>query len=262
MLAEPAKEPFNDPEWIFEPKWDGIRIIAYVQGERVRLLSRNLQNFTGLFASVAEDLKTVGVPVVLDGEVVALGADGRPEFSLLQQSLRPGKQPRTGHVSYIVFDCLCVNGHNLKDRPLRERYAVLAALKHALNSDAVRVTAPFPGDISTTVYEECQRQGLEGVVAKRLASKYHPGKRTKDWRKYPVPEARGVRRGRVSVVGAQSNEHVDPGPVRPEGQARLRRDGRERAVARYAEGDARGVEGHGYRDVSVYAGSDAPRSVG
>ncbi len=65
MLAEPAREPLNSPEWTYEPKWDGIRIIAYVHGEQVRLLSRNLQNFTGLFASVAEGLKTVAVPIVL-----------------------------------------------------------------------------------------------------------------------------------------------------------------------------------------------------
>jgi len=80
MLAEPANAPFNNPEWIYEPKWDGIRATAYVHGEQVRLFSRNLQNFTGLFASIAESLKAVGVPIVLDGEVVALGAEGRPDF--------------------------------------------------------------------------------------------------------------------------------------------------------------------------------------
>jgi len=114
MLAEPANAPFNNPEWIYEPKWDGIRATAYVHGEQVRLFSRNLQNFTGLFASIAESLKAVGVPIVLDGEVVALGAEGRPDFATLQHWLRPGKQPRTGHVTYIVFDCLYVNGHNRK----------------------------------------------------------------------------------------------------------------------------------------------------
>ena len=185
MLAEPAKEPFNDPAWTYEPKWDGIRIIAYVQGNTVRLLSRNLQNYTGLFASVTESLRSAPVPIVLDGEVVALGAEGRPEFAMLQQWLRPGRQPRTGQVSYVVFDCLYVDGHNLKDHPWKERQAVMAALKHAVQSEVVRVSDPFPGDMGTTVYQECQRQGLEGVVAKRLNSKYQAGKRTKDWRKIP-----------------------------------------------------------------------------
>ncbi|HLJ59142.1 MAG TPA: non-homologous end-joining DNA ligase [bacterium] len=183
MLAEAGKAAFDSPEWTYEPKWDGIRILAHVQQDRVRLWSRNLENYTGLFAPVADSLKSITVPVVLDGEVVAVGADGLPDFGALQQWLRPGSRPRTGHVSYVVFDCLYVDGHTLRDRPLKERQDVLAALKPVLTSDFVRVTDPFPGALGTFVYEECQRQGLEGVVAKRLASTYRPGKRSKDWRK-------------------------------------------------------------------------------
>ncbi len=196
MLAELSKEPFNDPEWIYEPKWEGIRIVVYIHEGHVRLLSWNLQNFTGLFSSVAESLKSAPASLVLDGEVAALGADGRPDFATLQHWLRPGRQPHTGHVTYIVFDRLYVNGHNLKDHPLRDRQAVLTVLKHTLNSNVVRVTDPFPGDMGTTVYEECRRQGLEGVVAKRLASKYQEGKRTEDWRKIPF------RKREEFVVGA------------------------------------------------------------
>ncbi len=195
MLAEAGKEPFDDPRWTYEPKWDGIRIVSYIRGERVRLLSRSLQNFTGLFAPIAESLAAVAIPAVLDGEVVAVDAEGRPDFAMLQQWLRPGRQPRVGHVTYVVFDCLHVNGHNLKERPLQERQDVLAALKPVLTSDAVRVTDPYPGALGTFVYQECQRHGLEGVVAKRLASKYHPGKRTKDWRKI------AFRRREEFVVG-------------------------------------------------------------
>jgi len=108
-------------------------------------------------------------------------------------------------VTYVVFDCVYVNGHNLKDRPLRDRQAVLAALKRALNSDLVRVADPFPGEMGTTVYQECQRQGLEGVVAKRLASKYQPRKRTKDWRKIPF------RKREEFVVGG----YLSSAPGRP-----------------------------------------------
>jgi bifunctional non-homologous end joining protein LigD len=195
MLAEPGRAPFDSPDWIYEPKWDGIRIVAYVRADRVRLLSRNLQNFTGVFASVAESLQSLTAPTVLDGEVVAIAPDGHPDLAALQQWLRPGQRPRTSHVSYVVFDCLHVNGHNLKDRPLRERQDVLAELKRALNSDAVRVTDPYPGVLGTFVYQECQRLGLEGVVVKRLASKYRSGKRSKDWRKIPF------RRREEFVVG-------------------------------------------------------------
>ena len=195
MLAESAKAPFSDPTWTYEPKWDGVRLIAYVNGDRVRLPSRNLQNFTGLFAPIAESLTAVGVPIVADGEVVALSAEGRPDFATLQQWLRPGRQPRVGHVSYIIFDCVYVNGHGLKDRPLGERQVVLSALRPVLNSEVVRVSEPFSGDMGMTVFQECQRQGLEGVVAKRLASKYRPGVRSKDWRKI------AFRRREEFVVG-------------------------------------------------------------
>jgi len=205
MPADPGKAPFDHPEWIYETKWDGIRILAYVQGERVRLLSRNLQNFTGLFAPITESLRSLTVPVVLDGEVVAVGADGLPDFAALQQWLRPGTRPRGGHASYVVFDCLYLNGHNLRDRPLQERQAVLAGLKPALNSDFVRVTDPYPGALGTFVYEECRRQGLEGVVAKRLASKYRAGKRSKDWRKIPF------RAREEFVVGG----YLSSAPTRP-----------------------------------------------
>jgi bifunctional non-homologous end joining protein LigD len=85
----------------------------------VRLLSRNLQNFTGAFSSVAESLQSFAPPAVLDGEVVAVGPDGLPDFAALQQWLRPGKRPRTDHVSYVVFDCVYLDGHNLRDRSLK-----------------------------------------------------------------------------------------------------------------------------------------------
>jgi ATP-dependent DNA ligase len=78
-----------------------------------------------------------------------------------------------------------VNGHNLRDRSLKERQDVLVALKGALTSDIVRVTDPCPGALGTFMYQECQRLGLEGVVAKRLASMYRPGRRSHDWRKIP-----------------------------------------------------------------------------
>ncbi len=202
MLAEPGKEPFDDPRWTYEPKWDGIRIVSYVHGTHVRLLSRTLQNFTGLFAPIAESLMAVAVQVVLDGEVVAVDAEGRPDFAMLQQWLRPSRQPRAGHMTYVVFDCVYVNGHNLKERSLRERRDVLVALKPVLTSDAVRVTDPYPGALGTFVYQECQRHGLEGVVAKRLASTYHPGKRTRDWRKI------AFRRREEFVVGGYRRRRV------------------------------------------------------
>jgi ATP-dependent DNA ligase len=94
MLAEPGEAPFDGPEWIYEPKWDGIRILAYVQGDRVRLLSRNFQNFTGLFPPVTDSLKSLTVPIVLDGEVVAVDADGLSDFAALQQWLRSGTKGR------------------------------------------------------------------------------------------------------------------------------------------------------------------------
>ena len=185
MLAEAATHPFNDPDWVYEPKWDGFRVIAQIHNGAVRLLSRNLYSFTETFRPVAEALREFPTSLVLDGEMVVLNEKGLPDFEALQQWLHPRKR-MSGVLAYMVFDCLYVHGHPLLTRKLEDRQAVLRGLRPALAADAVRITEALSGMDGRLAFRECARLGLEGVVAKRRASPYRPGVRTRDWVKISV----------------------------------------------------------------------------
>ena len=185
MLAEGAPHPFNDPDWVYEPKWDGFRVIALIDDHAVRLLSRNRYTLTDTFRPVADVLREFPTSLVLDGELVALSDKGLPDFEALQQWLSPRKR-LSGRLAYMVFDCLYVHGHSLLTRKLEDRQAVLRGLRPALAGDAVRITEALSGMDGRLAFRECARLGLEGVVAKRRASTYRPGVRTRDWIKISV----------------------------------------------------------------------------
>lgn len=177
MLATPWPDPFDDPEWAFEPKWDGVRIIA----RSGRLTSRRGNDATAGYPEI--DLSTLG-DVVLDGEIVAFDADGRPSFELLQQRInvrsgrRVGELAATIPVHYLVFDLLAA-GEPIMDRPWSERRARLADLD--LPAAAVLSSAIVGSGVA--LFEASAGEGLEGIVAKRRASTYQPGHRSPDWRK-------------------------------------------------------------------------------
>lgn len=195
MLADVVASPFNDPAWAYEPKWDGFRVVALLRDGAVRLLSRSLNPFTNLFRPVTESLKGFPASLVLDGEVVVLNERGLPDFEALQQWLRPGKRLPAGRLSYMIFDCLYANGHSLLSRGWEERQAVLRALRPALATETVRVTEALSGMDGRVIFRQCAKLGLEGVVAKRRASVYRPGMRSRDWAKI------SVRRREEFVVG-------------------------------------------------------------
>ncbi len=204
MLLTVGRESFDDPAWVYEPQWDGFRIVAGVQNGAVRLLSRNLHTLTGRFRPVAEALQGFPTSLVLDGEMVVITEKGIPEFEALHRRLRPQRQRPSGRLAYMVFDCLYVNGHSLLSRPLEERQVILKALQPILSPPVV-ITEAFPGTQGTLVFRESVRLGLEGVVAKRRQSHYHPGHRTKDWVKIPVRQ-----RDEFVVAGylAPSHHHL------------------------------------------------------
>jgi bifunctional non-homologous end joining protein LigD len=160
--------------WIFEPKWDGYRAIAYVRGD-ARLVSRNGNDLTERFAPVARQLPSAlrSPDCVLDGEVVALDENGRASFSAMQQG-RPGTR-----LVYEIFDLLELDGEPLVDLPLTERRARLEAL--VVPHSAVQVSGEF--DDGEALFEAAQEQHLEGVMAKRPGSRYLEGKRSRDWLK-------------------------------------------------------------------------------
>lgn len=184
MKAVLATElPADDEHWGYEYKWDGVRAVTYVSDGHVRALSRNDLDITGSYPELAELAELTGRPVVLDGEIVAL-RDGRPDFGLLQSRMhvrRPSEQLlSTTPVEYYVFDIMHLDDRSLLDLPYVARRAVLDDL--ALDGRNVR-TPPWFWDHGRNILEASLERGLEGVMAKRLFSRYHPGRRTGDWLK-------------------------------------------------------------------------------
>ena len=186
MLLGRADKMFASPDWVYEPKWDGFRVLASVQDGSVRLISRNGHSFTNLFGPVTDVLRGFPTSILLDGEVIAINDKGQPDFEALQARLRPRNGKLPGHLCYMVFDCLYVNGHSLLNRPLEERQAVLWELQHALQTDVVKLTEGFPAAKSARLMKACAAMGLEGVIMKRKRSIYRPGFQSADWLKVPL----------------------------------------------------------------------------
>lgn len=217
MLASDGGEAFDDPGWLFEVKWDGVRAVATVVRPHAGPASTTLVTRQG------NDV-TTGYPeldglwervlarnAVLDGEIVAFDAHGRPSFQRLQQRMHvrdPHQVKRLQErvpVVYMVFDVLAVDGEPLIDLPLVERLACLDDLLVA--GDRVQRSEGVQG-AGCALYEAVRDRGLEGVLAKRAASVYRPGKRSRDWLKLKV-------RHRVDVVigGWQTGEGARGGTI-------------------------------------------------
>ena len=169
-------------------KWDGVRALAYLQPGRIRLESRNHRDITDTYPEVRGVLADLGMrEVVLDGEIVAFGEDGRPSFGRLQKRMNltaPGAIRRLREstpVVYAIFDLLFLDGHLLADRPYHERRATLDAL--GLAGPAWRVPAAHRGADAAQLLAATEAQGIEGIVLKRLDSRYEPGRRTGAWAK-------------------------------------------------------------------------------
>ena len=193
MLASLTAAPLDDPQFVYEPKYDGIRAIAEVAPKgRVRLWSRLGNEKTHQFPEVAAALETWArrrtAPLVLDGEIVALDAKGNPTgFQQLQGRINlgagPGQTP--GNVAFIVFDILRDGKTDYRDRPLVERRAALERLFTRARPPLLRISVQVRGD-GRALYKEAMEQGWEGLVAKHASSTYKPGKRTPDWRKIKI----------------------------------------------------------------------------
>ena len=186
MLASAANEPFDSPDFIYEPKWDGVRTIAFVDGGEVRLQTRNLLDCTKQYpeATQAAEALTGAYHAILDGEVVALNEKGVPSFQRLQPRMHVSdestvrKLRKSTPVIYQVFDILYADGEDLTRKPLRER---MRRLDEALTPmGSIRRSEGFPGT-GVALFEAAREQGIEGIVAKRLDSIYQPGARSPAW---------------------------------------------------------------------------------
>jgi bifunctional non-homologous end joining protein LigD len=188
MMAKPsATLPGDQKNWSFEVKWDGVRAIAYVQPGRLRLESRNLNDVTEAYPEVRGLIGALGMhEAVFDGEIVAFDENGRPSFERLQRRMhvRGASAIRRLQTSmpviYAIFDLLYLDGHSLIELPYQERRSRLESLE--LSGPAWRVPANHPGE-GTLLLEATAKQGLEGVVAKRLECRYEPGRRSGNWLK-------------------------------------------------------------------------------
>ncbi|HAM02506.1 MAG TPA: DNA ligase [Acidimicrobiaceae bacterium] len=200
MSAVAGKLPRSDDGWAFEFKWDGVRAVAYVDGGRLRLMSRNGRDVTVSYPELRAMGEALGSrPCVLDGEIVAFDESGRPSFAALQERMHvaePGRARRLSQrtpVAYLAFDVLHLDGHSMLSLPYEERRRRLEDL--GLTGDHWQTPPSFPGP-GREVLDASLSSGLEGVVAKRLGSPYLPGRRSSDWVK-----VKHVRTQEVIVVG-------------------------------------------------------------
>ncbi len=176
MLATLAADVPDGEGWLFEVKWDGFRAIATMRGGEVELRSRNDNSLNERFPTVVQALvRALRTPdCVLDGEIVAIGPDGRATFSAMQQG-----KPGTSYV-YVAFDLLEEEGDPLVGLPLTERRERLAALVDARRG-GVQLSDAF--DDGHVLYRAAEEQEFEGILAKRADSVYEPGKRSRAWLK-------------------------------------------------------------------------------
>lgn len=177
MLATFVRESFHKPGWIYEEKYDGERILAYKQGRKVRLLSRNGIDRTDRFPHIAAVLRNLrAASLLLDGEMVVFDRHNISRFQLLQQ----GK----GKTVYAVFDCLFQAGKDLRSDPLSARRA---ALEESIDPDPLLPTSHKLAQNGLEAFRIAKRRGYEGLVAKNLSSTYQSGRST-SWLKVKVHE--------------------------------------------------------------------------
>lgn len=187
MLATRGTTVPTGPEWLHEVKWDGIRVLAEVTGGALRLWSRNGNDVSAAYPELAPPAAAVaGRDLLLDGEVVAF-ADGVPSFAALADRMhvrnarKAAALATTNPVTLMLFDLLRLDGEDLTDLPLERRRERLEGL--ALGG--ARWQVPPAYDDGPTLYDATAAQGLEGVVSKKRSSRYHEGRRTAEWLKFP-----------------------------------------------------------------------------
>lgn len=180
MLAETTGKIFDDPDWIYELKWDGYRVQATVDGGTARLFSRNGQNYTHRYPAIAATLAGLDHQVVLDGELVVIDRTGRHDFAALQNY-----SPDTAsELRYYVFDMLFLNGLSMLELPLIQRKSLLLQILDQLHQNPVLIAyCEHSVGRGTSLYAQAMADTMEGVIAKKAGSAYYPGRRSDQWLK-------------------------------------------------------------------------------
>jgi bifunctional non-homologous end joining protein LigD len=215
--------------WVYEVKWDGMRALTFIEGDAIRVQSANERDVTLSWPEL--DGLAQAIPAhtaLLDGELVATDDEGRPSFGRLQQRMHVANAAEARRrsaevpVTYVVFDLLHLDGHDLTPLPLAERRRLL---EQVLEPGASWRCSPLHDD-GATLLAVADERGLEGVVAKRSDSPYEPGKRTRSWLKVKVRRRQemvvggwlageGNRSGRIGALLVGYHDRAgDGGPLR------------------------------------------------
>src|SRR5690349_16083137 len=182
MQAASAEAPFSSPEYLFEVKWDGLRCILFRDPDgHVRLQDRGLSDLTADIPEVVAAARRVPPGSVIDGELVATDADGRPDYPRLRQRLAGGASKRDEiPTAYLAFDALYLEGRPLLRQPVIRRRARLAK---AVEAGGHLFVPDHIEEDGVELFEACLERGLEGVLAKHRQSPYVPGQRSPFWLK-------------------------------------------------------------------------------
>jgi bifunctional non-homologous end joining protein LigD len=225
MLARAGEMPLDQQKWSFEVKWDGVRAVAYAKPGRLRLDSRNGNEITAGYPEVRGLIDQLGMrEAVLDGELVAFDAQGRPSFGRLQERMhvREGRAlqrlVKSVPVVFAIFDLLYLDGESLLALPYSERRERLSEL--ALDGPAWRVPDVHAGD-GERLLAATAAQGLEGIVAKRLDARYEPGARNGAWLKLKNTQRQELviggwlpgEGGRAGTLGSLLTGYYDGGEL-------------------------------------------------
>src|ERR1700760_4672266 len=197
MLATLTDAPFDDPDWIFEDKYDGFRMIAEIERGKVTLYSRNGKIISHSYIEVAKALEGVKRDAVIDGELVAIGTDGVSHFQLLQNALR-----HEAKLLYCAFDLMFETGTDLRKQPLLERKKRLKAI---LPRNKLIAFSRHRKANGREFFAEAERKGLEGVMAKRADSVYASGSRSPEWLKIKT-----AKRQEVVIAGFTAPKRSRP----------------------------------------------------
>ncbi|MDK2821710.1 MAG: bifunctional non-ous end joining protein LigD [Clostridia bacterium] len=184
---EPIKNdsPFDDPDYNFQVKWDGIRCLAYIAKPNVILYNRKLHARTLQYPELQVLKEASADNFILDGEIISI-SDGRPSFPTVmkrEQANNPTnvkKLQKEFPISYMVFDILCLNGHSILDAPQEERAEILKPIINNLPS--IYAVDTFKGQ-GITLFNSCKEKNLEGIVAKKRNSPYLIGAKSTFWKK-------------------------------------------------------------------------------
>ena len=184
MLLEVKKQPFDDENYIFELKLDGIRCIAYLDKDNTYLRNKRNKELIDIYPELKNIHKQAKKRCILDGELVVLNADGSPNFSLLQKRsllsdpLKIEFESEKHKVHFVAYDILYLGSENLIDRPLIERKQLLA--KNIKENDDLSISRYIEGQ-GIKLFNLTKKLKLEGIVAKEKNSTYEIGKRSKNW---------------------------------------------------------------------------------